>query len=503
MQTFKPPATQRHYDVCVIGSQLGGAVAGALLAKRGYRVLHIDHDGLGSGYQDGDWLLPYAPALLPHPRAFPAADSALAELGLATDLSRLLEPCAPDLQIILPRARLDLPHDAAARAREIAREWPREAASLEAGLRRLSELQVAANTFFKAMPPLPPTGWGERRAVSRAEKASPGMRSGASEPALPDHPLSKALEAAWRFMSHLDGAAPPLGLARLVGAALRGTFRLAGGYEGLRESIRKKITESRGELLGGEGAPAIAETLEFEGGKPSAVRLLGGGATYVARAFVIATDSGAVRRLIPPASAERKMSALLDRVQTRYQLLTVNLVVSADGLPPGLGEAALILRDPGGPAVMENAVLLQVLPARSPGKAEEASRARVLSAAAFVPSAARDLGEPHLLEVAGRIKAAVAEVCPFYERHLLKESVPALAAAKTPRGSRLSPHPIYEVAGAGTLGVTGLPPKTPWKNFFFAGREVLPGLGIEGEFHAGIQAAGFVTALLHRKDPLK
>ncbi len=40
-QTFKPPRTQRVYDVCVVGSQLGGVAAGALLARRGYRVLHV------------------------------------------------------------------------------------------------------------------------------------------------------------------------------------------------------------------------------------------------------------------------------------------------------------------------------------------------------------------------------------------------------------------------------------------------------------------------------
>ena len=64
-QTFKPPATQRIYDACVVGSQLGGALAGALLARRGYRVLHVDHDGAGTSYEDGGYVLPYAPVLMP------------------------------------------------------------------------------------------------------------------------------------------------------------------------------------------------------------------------------------------------------------------------------------------------------------------------------------------------------------------------------------------------------------------------------------------------------
>ncbi|HZY03350.1 MAG TPA: NAD(P)-binding protein, partial [Anaeromyxobacteraceae bacterium] len=112
-QTFKPPRTQRVYDACVVGSQLGGVAAGALLAKRGYRVLHVDHDGLGGSYEDGGWLLPYAPAVVPSLKAFPAASAALFEVGLTPDLDRQLEPCRPDLQLVLPRHRLDLPREPA------------------------------------------------------------------------------------------------------------------------------------------------------------------------------------------------------------------------------------------------------------------------------------------------------------------------------------------------------------------------------------------------------
>jgi hypothetical protein len=37
----------------------------------------------------------------------------------------------------------------------------------------------------------------------------------------------------------------------------------------------------------------------------------------------------------------------------------------------------------------------------------------------------------------------------------------------------------------------------------FAGREVIPGLGLEGEFHAGLQAAGVAQELLGKKELLK
>ncbi len=85
-------SVKRAYDACVVGTQLGGVAAAALLARRGFRVLLVDSDGRGSGYEEAGWRLPWGPALLPVPKAVPAAEQVLGELGLASDAGRLLEP---------------------------------------------------------------------------------------------------------------------------------------------------------------------------------------------------------------------------------------------------------------------------------------------------------------------------------------------------------------------------------------------------------------------------
>ena len=51
--------------------------------------------------------------------------------------------------------------------------------------------------------------------------------------------------------------------------------------------------------------------------------------------------------------------------------------------------------------------------------------------------------------------------------------------------------------------MTGLPCRSPYKNLVFAGREVVPGLGLEGEFHAGVQAAAAAQEILGKKDLLR
>lgn len=510
---FKPPATQRVYDVCVIGAQLGGVIAGALLARRGFRVLHVDHDGVGAHYEDGGYLLPYAPAVIPSPRIFPAAEAALAELGLSTDLGRALEPCTPDLQILLPRHRVDLPRDPAGRAAELRREWPKDAERLESGFLRLQKLFDAATPFLKLMPPLPPGGLLEKQKVRRAlhfATSVPGigdLRPGEEAPfeGLEDHPLVQALAASRHFLGYLEGGNSPLGLTRLLGAALRGVYRLPGGLAELREILRRKIADSRGELLGGDSGPAIAATMETDGRRVAAVRLAGDSNSYVADAFVLATDAPAVRRLLSASASAKKIVPLLDKIRPSRQMLTVNLVVRTAALPPALGQTSIAIRNPQG-TELEDVVLLQTLPARrgvKKGSVETIPDERVVSAGAFVPADSRDGGAPRIAELAGRIRTAVAEAVPFFERHLVKESVPALAAPVEGRGSRLLPHPLYEVSLPQTMGVTGLPCRPPLKNLIFAGREVIPGLGLEGEFHAGVQAAAQVMAMLKRRELLK
>ncbi|HEU4383002.1 MAG TPA: NAD(P)-binding protein [Anaeromyxobacteraceae bacterium] len=498
---FKPPHTQRVYDVCVVGSQLGGVAAGALLARRGYRVLHVDHDGLGGSYEDGGWLLPYAPAVVPSLKGFPAAASVLFEVGISTDLDRHLEPCRPDLQLVLPRHRLDLPREPAARTAELDREWPGAGGRLEAAIQEAGRLFDVANPFLSLTPPLPPSGLRQHWAFSKALRQA-GSRPEPAKPfaELDGHPLAGALAEFARFLHYLEGDAPALALARLLGAATRGTWRLPGGNEGLREILRRRIRETRGELLGAEGAPAIAESLEVEHGRVVALRIEGTDDVYTARAFISATDAPALRRLIPGGG--ERLAALLDRVRPSRQLLAVNLVVKAASLPPPMGEAVLCLgvEDPEvGPALM-----VQVLPARRAGRsAENAANERVLCAAAFVPARSRDKGRDHLAALAARVRAALDEVFPFLGSGAAHESVPMLAAPAERRGSRLMAHPLYEVGMAQAFGVTGLPTQSPLKNLFFAGREVVPGLGIEGEFHAALQAAARVQRLLGKKESLR
>jgi phytoene dehydrogenase-like protein len=512
-QTFRPPATQRIYDVCIVGSQLGGIVAGALLARRGFRVLHVAHGDIGPSYTDNGYVLPWGPAAVPSPRQMPAAEMVLSELGLATDISRALELSDPDVQLLLPKHRVDISRDPAVLRTELRREWPAEADALEGGFTNLQALFEFAGFFLKAAPPLPPEGFGERRVVKKALKLASTAPNAPAKPVgearafdgLAEHELVRSLAAAHRFLTYLDGPPSPLSEVRLLGGALRGTHRLAGGQGTLREMIRRRIAESRGELRGGPGEPAAATALELDGNRVAAVRLADSPDAHVARAFILATDAEVIRRLLPADVAESKAARMLSEIRPRRRLLSINLIVKQAALPPALGDNVLALRDPAGGDGIDNAVFLQILPARRDarkGASDVVADERVVCASAFVP--AETTSRDAMKEAAARIREAVADAIPFFERHLVGESSPILNAPDGLEESvRLLAQPLYEMDLESTLGVTGLPVRGPWKNLFFAGREVLPGLGIEGEFYAGFQAAAHASVALGRKDVLK
>ncbi len=480
----RPATVRRAYDVCVIGSQLGGVAAGALLARRGYRVLHVDPDGHGTGYEEGGWRIPWGPAIVPALRALPAAEAILVELGLATDAVRLLESARPCLQVLLPRHRVDLSAARAERSAELRREWPGDAAGLEAGLADARAAFDAEQPFLASFPPLPPRGLGERWRLHRARKLS---TLGAGREALPladlgDHPLAAALRAAWPFLAFLDGPPSPFGLARVLGGALQGSLRPAGGEAAVAALLRRRIAESRGELLGGEGEPAPVSGLELEGGKAATLKVKGGESRYAARAFVFAGDATALGTLVGDPERLRKW---LEPAAPVGRLRSLAWVVRGNALPAPLGDLSLAVPADGIP------VLLQVLPAlRSGPKGHESSPGEKVLVAA---TPARGVGEADP-EATSRLHRTVAEFLPFLDRATVHASDPGNRP-----GARAF-HPLLAARPDRKLGVGGLTTTSPIGNLFLAGREVVPGLGTEGQFHAAWQAAAAVERHLGAKN---
>lgn len=490
-------APSRHvYDVIVLGGQLGGPLSAALLQKRGYRVLYVEHDGLGHGYEHGGYVLPYAPFVAPPLKTMPTVEEVLLELGVNTTVHRALKLHQPELQLVFDRHRLDLHGDAAKRKAELVREFGAAGAKTNDAVAKVQGQFEPSNRLLKEVPDLPPVGWfgrwKTRRALSQhSAEIDTGPALGDSEP--PAALLRKLLP----FVTWLEKPGAPLAETRPLSQVLSAPSRYPGGREGLRELLLKRLQDLGGHVLSPETTDAwVVEELSFEGGKLVGIGVLQSSNVYKASALVAATDAGALRRLVHDKKRQRALTEMLDLVETKQFLFSVNWVVPVDLLPRGMGE--LLLLETGDDL---ETLLVQVHPARKQGGEEDPS-VRVVCAGAFVPASTRELGEPRLEALKKQIEGHLERLMPFAKEKLALSSAPYLDAGGV-RGSRLLPHPLLQIDVEQFAGITGLPPRTPVKNLFLASREVLPGLGLEGELLAGVRAARLVHDLLHKKKAIK
>ena len=474
----KGAAPGRHvYDVIVVGGQLGGILSTALFARRGIQVLHVPHDGLSEPYVHGDARLPHAPFLMPPIKSVPAFDAVLHELGLFPAISRATQ--AVPLQLLEQDRWFELSHDEKRRGPELARVFGAEAEGYDELMRKAQSAGDASDSFFQSHPEFPPEGFFGRWKFKRSLSRFPGL---GMETPLPSDSLVRKLSP---FIASVESH-DVLSRSRTLGRALAGPVIFPGGREGLWQVIAERARELGADVLAGDEA---VERLVQES-TTIGVRLTKGDTTYRAGYLVAASDLDVLTRLMP--EKVRKASAkLLPSVSAQKALLTVNLVVPEKALPRGLGSLALV----DAPTIEGGALLLQV------GPATQADH-RVLTISLPAAVGLRAGGEPAIKALIAQVHVALARVMPFTRAQVTLESTPWIDAPQIVAG-RAEVAPLFRLGPEAWLGVAGLTTSSPWKRIMMAGRQVLPGLGFEGEVLAAQRAVKVVESSLKKNDPLK
>lgn len=469
-------APGRHvYDVIVIGGQLGGILSTALLAKRGLQVLHIPHDGLSEPYTHGEQKLAHAPFLLPPIKAVHAFDESLQELGLSTVVGRAIQPTP--IQLLEQDQWFEISHDEKRRGPELARVYGDEAEGHDDQLRRAQNAGDPSDPFFNAKLEFPPEGFFGKWKFKRQLAKYTGLDA--------DTPLSKdgLLIRLTPFVQYATSAAP-LGRSRVLGRVLQGPMLHTGGREGLWNQLAERARELGADVLGGSES---VERLVLERSTVG-VRLMRGDTIFRGGMLIAGVDLEALTQLLP--EKERGAAAKIALPSPR-SALTFHFVVPERALPRGLGTLALV----DAPGIEGNVVLLQTSAAASADQ-------RVVSATVLAPSALRAGGEPAIKALLSTVHASLTRVMPFTRANITFESTPWLDAPHVADG-RGEPHPLFDLPDASWVGLTGLQTSSPWRRVLFANRQVLPGLGFEGEVLAARRAAKMAETALHKNDPLK
>ena len=494
------------YDAVLVGLDLPTLLTGALLAKRGFRVLVV---GQGQPTPSYDLVeapgvrFPRAPFLLTAP-ASPALSRVFSELALRPLVQRRTQALAPTFQAVLPGHRVDLGADPARLGLELEREFPEARRVLEALLAVARDEASAIDALVGRDLVWPSSGFFERRELTRALAASPlapGRDEALGQAALePEHVLTRLLAASVELTA--GSALESLHDARarrLVHALLAGAELGEGGLPGLFELLVESIRTHNGSLRLSERVATLPlgkrgiERLQL---LPSDEEI---GCHFVLWGLPI-------ERLAPLVGDAALLAPSFEEVgepQPRARRFTLNLLVRAEAIPEGMARHVL-LAHPAAPAdeplwieverLPDGARALMTIEARVPARdgALEAS-----------PGAQR-----------ARMLDALTLLSPFLRQHLLLvdsphdggpvEDVQAGSTRVPTEAGRRGPdtmETLYAFARTspqGVPGVTALPVRTSVKHLLLCNGQVVPGLGLEGAFLTAWSAARVVTRALNR-----
>lgn len=484
------------YDVIVLGADLAPLSCGALLAKRGFRVLVLGPDDQPPTYRVGSFDLPRRPFAFLGLQS-PVTQAVVSELGLSQSLRRSSLGSKQTLQLLLPRHRLELAREPAAMLREIEREFP--------NVRRLVDDfhdQVQRHlTSFDAMLQhdlvWPPDTFFERREFARAAAALPFSRSSEGPDLLAEypegHPFRIGLATLVRFCGNTrNETVAPLALSRLYANRRERTQHLEGGLKTLRTLLIERIRAHSGDVRLNERAAEVM----IRRGQATGVRLFGSGEEIGAANVVAGLEVSALLRLLPERSA---LDELFDRVgepQLRSYRFTLNAVLRSAGVPPGMGHDLFVV-SPGSHLPSELSALHVQRSTLDPAHV-------LLTVEALLPAQAVEEVEGYVEELRALVLSALREVVPFFDEHLVfvdspHDGLPPSAghAVDAPPGSaRRGPQGmsrVYAYPVTSGMGLCALPARTPVSHLLICNEQVVPGLDMEGQLLAATSAARIVS----------
>jgi phytoene dehydrogenase-like protein len=494
------------YDVIVCGSELSGLVAAALLARRGFRVLLLGHDVDRPSFEVAGQTLSRAPGLLPPLESQPVA-RVLTELNCVQIVRRRAPVLTPGFQVAMPRHRFDvlIPRDPDRDLfrHELEREFPADAELIGAAVERLTAASQVLEPLLGSELTLPPDGFWERREVARLEALLPRPGTDLLAPLPAGHPMRAAIAAPGALFSAFGpGDVGAVAEARAFDLARRGLHQLEGGYAALQAFLLEKLETFSGERR----EKVIPVEIVQRRGRAAGIRVRPRDETIGCEHLVWAGAAPGMWALCgeKPTRRGRDAAGGLRVAGYRYG---ISMLVAPDAIPEGMANRLFLIGDPARPLLEENALGITV---GRPAAREGAHLSVWVEC--LTPAAAVDAGPGYLRALRGRVRKQLGKLFPFLgqQLQLLASPYDGLApeipgAAKPPAALPPVPMPpVYSSAeGPRALDVAGLPHATGIKNLFLAGRENLPGLGIEGEFISAWGVARLVAGAHPKRDSFR
>lgn len=499
----------RFYDVVILGRSLGALTAGALLARRDFRVLLLAHGQRAQSYRFEDRTL-FRRTFSLLSGSSPVLLRVLHELAQTPQFRRKTRPLDPMFTLIAEGRRVEVAPDVDLFAREVDREFPEVRQLVDELYSTIAQVNAAADAAFERDMVWPPATLWERFDTGRIAHSLPfvGDRSLDLLAKFPrGHAFRDLVQVPAQFASHLSTGTeqmPAFPLARLHGAWTRGVLGLSGGEDELSEFLMERIIAHGGVC----DLPGRARSLAVERG--AVVAVLEEGADEPTGCSVVISDQfgEALADLSGGEGITKAARREWPRMTAEAGRFITSLLVRRELLQAPLGNVAFVLprdrsrRDPRRPTLRLDCVD----PTELSEPSANAEREMLLVAEAILPAR----GALTLLEAREAVLSTLRESLPFLDEHLILVDSPhdGLPLYDYRSGSRKDVDRVHlegtsalaepmerfwSVDKPGYFELSGEPIRGPIRGTFLVGRTVLPALGQEGEVLAATSAARIVT----------
>jgi phytoene dehydrogenase-like protein len=468
-------------QVLVIGKELCGFAAGALLAHAGRKVVMLDDGEDGGTRPLGEWLVPTAPSLWSLPETGHAA-KLMDALGLR---ARAREELGERVGVGLiddPDVRMEVFVDAELRLQELQRVFGEDGPVYDGFFKHL-ETDARDALLDEAARLDESVGFFNKNKI-KSRQSKLGTAGVLDEDKAVQRMGEDGLGAAARQLAPLvqNLLQPPAGIAGYLSLVqlARGTVGDTRRGFGMRGSLRALFAD----VITGHGGV-------FENGRVTSAKVdkrvrqvvTDSGRTFDPEVVVDATTLRSLTGRLPESKSRQKTRAMESAVPFSGASAVVRWIVDESLLPPGLPARTVLLSDD---EISRPPVLLGVfrnLPREDGERDEGETSAAIVAAARGRQQDSEGLAQ----DVRARLRALLPFVEPSHQDELIGDDA---------RGA----FPAYAQPADGHL-LLGRRPLTAYANLFRAGRDLAPPLGLGGELASARAVAGAVERALGNKKP--
>ena len=482
---------KRAYDVVIFGDGLCGLLTAAVLNDSGAKVLLLHNleevRKEVKGYLIDGQMFP--PGNIPD---VPAVTKILGRIGIGLSNKAFFQPVSPIFQVVTGKRRIDVHDDLDKTAEEFGMEFGKDAGNIVPLLEEGCNAREALVRIIEGGGNIFPPHTIKNRILSGVKKKliKGGALSFYSEEKLDGAGLSPELKKVFQSflefslpLRPLPGELPAIPLQPGSGKC----YYPKEGMGGLKRLFVSKLKEKGVDVHHSKNI----KSFDVQKNMVTAISLAEKDQRVLTKTFIFNAPVPTLRPLLPETFSTRHLRETLAGETPWGYWRSIYIGINADKIPVGMSDNLVVEDSSGG------TFLMQLSPSHEETVAPAGKRLLKISRSVPLNDSWQDRDVPDDSSVAKPAFETFEKDClglindliPFLEGDfdIIQRSDDEAASADN-----------YILRGPlkGPLGIGTLSPLTCFKNFFITGKEIMPVLGIEGDFLSATIIADHILKII-------